>query len=171
MSYLKTQKNTCFSIPLKTETTDNDYEITYNLRFIDTNRFLTKSLANAVEDLSELNKPIKCKKYLERKNKYDSCCYFDKLVDNRLQYKCKDCSTYSYKPLNPLKERFKNTYEFCNDNKTESMGKVNNKFILLLRKGVYPYEYMDSFERLKETKLPEYRTLLFRIRSNKYFKK
>ena len=84
-------------------------------------------------------------------------CYFDKLVDNRLQYKCKDCSTYSYKPLNPLKERFKNTYEFCNNNKTESMGKVNNKFILLLRKGVYPYEYMDSFERLKETKLPEYK--------------
>ena len=47
---------------MKTETTDNDYEITYNLRFIDTNRFLKRSLANAVEDLSELNKPIQCKK-------------------------------------------------------------------------------------------------------------
>ena len=29
-----------------------------------------------------------------------------------------------------------------------------NKFILLLRKGVYPYEYMDSSERFHETKLP-----------------
>ena len=29
-----------------------------------------------------------------------------------------------------------------------------DKFNLLARKGVYPYEYMDSFEKLKETKLP-----------------
>ena len=30
-----------------------------------------------------------------------------------------------------------------------------NKFILLLRKGVYPYEYIDSFERFFETSLPD----------------
>ena len=29
-----------------------------------------------------------------------------------------------------------------------------NKFIFLLRKGVYPYEYMDSWERYDETSLP-----------------
>ena len=29
-----------------------------------------------------------------------------------------------------------------------------DKFNLLVRKGVYPYEYMDSLEKLKETKLP-----------------
>ena len=29
-----------------------------------------------------------------------------------------------------------------------------NKFLLLLRKGVYPYEYMDSWERFNETSLP-----------------
>ena len=32
--------------------------------------------------------------------------------------------------------KFKNTYSFCNDDL--------NKFILLLRKGVYPSEYIDS---------------------------
>ena len=37
-------------------------------------------------------------------------------------------------------------YQFCN-------GDVN-KFVLLLRKGVYPYEYMDSWERFNETSLP-----------------
>ena len=30
-----------------------------------------------------------------------------------------------------------------------------NKFVLLLRKGVYPYEYMDSWERFNETSLPD----------------
>ena len=40
-----------------------------------------------------------------------------------------------------LKGRFFNTCKFSNHN--------NNKFILLLQKGVYPYEYMDD-----ETSLP-----------------
>ena len=43
--------------------------------------------------------------------------------------------------------RFPNIYEFCNGHL--------NKFILLLRKGVYPYEYMDSWQKLGETSLPD----------------
>ena len=31
---------------------------------------------------------------------------------------------------------------------------TGDKFNLVMRKGVYPYEYMDSLERLKETELP-----------------
>ena len=38
-------------------------------------------------------------------------------------------------------------YKFCNADL--------NKFILLLRKGVYPYEYIDSYERFDETSLPD----------------
>ena len=38
-------------------------------------------------------------------------------------------------------------YEFCTEN--------INEFILLLRKGAYPYEYMDSWERFDETLLPD----------------
>ena len=41
---------------------------------------------------------------------------------------------------------FPRTYKFCDGNL--------NKFVLLLRKGVYPYEYMDSWERFNETSLP-----------------
>ena len=46
-----------------------------------------------------------------------------------------------------LKERFFNTYK-CSDHD-------NNKFILLLQKGVYPYKYMDDWGKLNETSLPE----------------
>ena len=45
-----------------------------------------------------------------------------------------------------LIKKLKNTYSFCNNDL--------NKFILLLRKGVYPYEYMDSWEKFNETSLP-----------------
>ena len=41
-----------------------------------------------------------------------------------------------------LIKRFANTYEFCNED--------INKFILLSRKGIYPYKYMDSLERFDE---------------------
>ena len=61
-------------------------------------------------------------------------------------YKCKECNDISYKPVNEIITRFPNTYKFCN--------KDLNKFVLLLRKGVYPYEYMDSWERFNETSLP-----------------
>ena len=30
----------------------------------------------------------------------------------------------------------------------------NNKFILLLQKDVYPYEYKDNWKKLNETSLP-----------------
>ena len=30
-----------------------------------------------------------------------------------------------------------------------------NTFVLLLRKGIYPYEYMDDWEKFSETSLPE----------------
>ena len=46
-----------------------------------------------------------------------------------------------------LSEKFPNTYKFWN--------RDLNKFFLLLRKGVYPYEYMDSWERFNETELPD----------------
>ena len=41
-----------------------------------------------------------------------------------------------------LTEKFHNIYHLCN--------KDLNKFALLLRKDVYPYEYMDSWERFNE---------------------
>ena len=41
---------------------------------------------------------------------------------------------------------FSSVYQFCKDDL--------NKFVLLLRKGVYPCEYMDSWEKFDKTSLP-----------------
>ena len=46
-----------------------------------------------------------------------------------------------------LIRRFANIYEFCN-------GYIN-KFMLFLRKGVHPYECMDSWEKFHDTLLPD----------------
>ena len=43
-------------------------------------------------------------------------------------------------------KKFANTYKFC--------GGDINKFILLLRKGIDPYECMDSWKRFDESLLP-----------------
>ena len=45
-----------------------------------------------------------------------------------------------------LIKAFASTYSFCNNDL--------NKFTLLLRKGVYPYKYMDNWDRFNETSLP-----------------
>ena len=68
------------------------------------------------------------------------------LKSEKLIFKCFNYEQYYKKKINKdLIKRFASTYEFCN--------KDLNKFILLLRKGVYPYEYMDSSERFNETSL------------------
>ena len=51
-------------------------------------------------------------------------------------------NNYSKKVDEELKKKFKNSFEFSNID--------INKFILLIRKGLYPYEYMDDWEKFNE---------------------
>ena len=46
-----------------------------------------------------------------------------------------------------LKKRLANTYKYFNHE--------TNKFVLLLQKGVYPYEYMDDCDKFNEASLRE----------------
>ena len=62
------------------------------------------------------------------------------LVDNLSELKIKEIDN------DILIKRFYNTYQL-KDNDI-------NKSKLLLRKGAYPYEYMDSWKRFNETELP-----------------
>ena len=65
-----------------------------------------------------------------------------------LLFKCFNCKRkYSEKFDKRLMEKFKNTYKFCNGD--------NEEFMLLLRKGIDPYEYMDDWDRFNEEKLSD----------------
>ena len=60
-------------------------------------------------------------------------------------YKCKN--NYKEDFNKDLIKRFASIYEFCNGD--------TNKFILLLRKRIYPYECMDNWKKFDETFLPD----------------
>ena len=99
------------------------------------------SLSNLVDNLSEGLHSDKC-------TDCKSCLDYMIIKDDQLIFRCFECKKNYKKDFNKeLIKRFANIFEFCNEEVT--------KFILLLRKGVYPYEYMDSWERFDETSLPD----------------
>ena len=71
---------------------------------------------------------------MERK-KIKLNCKFVGFKNGRLNYKCKECTKSCTKTLNGSSKNFPTLYKFSN-------GYL--KLFLLLRKGIYPYEYMDS---------------------------
>ena len=111
----------------------SDKKVTYKLKFIDSFRFTFDSLENLVDNLTELNKCKECKKE----------CTNYKRQSRVLVYRCDKCKKRSYKPIDDLIEKCSNVYSMCNGDL--------DKFLLLLRKGVYPYEYIDSWSRYNET--------------------
>ena len=135
-----TEKYITFSVSIKKRIENKDIEITYKIKFVDSFRFMATSLSKLVENLMEdihNDKCTKCKSNL---------CYM-KVMDKKLIFKCFDCKNNYKKEINKeLMERFSNTYEFCDKNL--------NKFVMLLRKGVYPYEYMDGWDRFNEKIIP-----------------
>ena len=146
-----TEKYITFSVPIKKEITkkgkdanDKITKISYKIKFIDSFRFMSNSLSSLVDNLSEgvhSDKCVGCKSYLD----------YVTTKDEKIFFRCFECKKNYNKDFNKeLIKRFANIYEFCN-------GDIN-KFILLLRKAVYPYEYKDSWERFDETALPDKET-------------
>ena len=141
------EKYITFPVSIEKEVTRIDKsgeEITKNmsyiLPFIDSAKFMASSLSNPVNNLSEGIRRIKCKLGHDNKKcetcriKYNYCdCFLEytKFKDDLIEYKylCRNKNCQN-KFAKKLKERFVNTYTFSNHD--------NNKFILLLQKGIYP---------------------------------
>ena len=64
---------------------------------------------------------------------------------------CNTCLSWKEQDIEKLKKTFKHT-----DNGTKHYHNENDDlFKLLLRKGVYPYDYMDSFDKFEEKELTD----------------
>ena len=129
-----TEKYITFSVPIEKEITRTDKDgndkttkISYKIKFIDSYRFMSTSLSNLVNNLSDAvhsDKCTDCNSYLDyvrNKDELQSC--------TQLTFRCFECKKNYKKDFNKeLIKRFPNIYEFCDED--------INRFILLLRKGV-----------------------------------
>ena len=106
---------------------------------------MSASLSDLVDNMSGIFNSIECKPCME-KIKINSECCFVELKNNRLIYRCRECKKEWKRPIEGLIRKFPSIYQLCNGDL--------NKFVLLLRKGVYPYEDMDNWEKFDETTLP-----------------
>ena len=111
------------------------------MKFIDSTIFMETTLKNLLDNLTEGTHKIKCKDC-------DSFLECESVKDNLIKYKCFSCNKCYFNKLDEkLKKRFKNTFKFSNND--------INKFILLIRRGVYHYGYKDEWEKFNETSLHE----------------
>ena len=101
---------------------------------------MTSSLSNLVDNLVEGINKIKCKEF-------DCFLEYTSVKDDLIKHKCLSCDKdYSNRFDEKIIKEFKNTFKFSSNE--------INKFILLLRKSVYPYEYMDDWKNFNKTTLP-----------------
>ena len=85
---------------------------------------MATSLSNLVDSVAEGIHKIKC-------NDCDCFLEYESIKVNLIKYKCLSCNKdYSKKIDVELEKRFKKTFKFSSNN--------ISKFLLLLRKGVYP---------------------------------
>ena len=144
---VNTNKYMSFSIPIKKKVYPNSKNtkkklLTYNLKFIDSVRHMNESLSKLVDNLSEINK-CKCDDESLKNIKVTYGMFNNKKI---VRTRCKTCKLREDQLFSALTSKFPSTFKLCRKNV--------EKFLLLIRKGVYPYEYMDNTEKFNEKGLP-----------------
>ena len=127
-----------------------------HLTFIDSFQFMMSSLEKLVTNITKCGKCNTCKP--------DKCMKLNINYKNKtLQHKtslpcneCKNCKNIDEDCINPKYDKLKYTSKMFKDKKLD----------LMARKGVYPYDYMDSFEKFNSP-LPK-KEEFFSILNNKH---
>ena len=115
--------------------------------FIDNMRSMLTSLSQSINKVSEIDKKISQIDKKEPENTFINNMRSMLIsLSQSIDKVSKTDKKISQVDIIELIEKFPNTYQLCNEDL--------NKFALLLRKGVYPYEYMNSCERFNEESLP-----------------
>ena len=114
-----------------------------HLTFIDSFQFMSMSLDRLVDNITKCGKcdtcnPDKClKRFVNSKGR---------LVQHKTSFPCGEC------------KNCKNTYKTCINPNYDNLKYTSKTFKgninLMARKGVYPYDHMDSFEKFNKTELP-----------------
>ena len=108
--------------------------------FTDNIRSMVSSLSQSLDKISKIDNNIS-----KIDNKFTNSM---RSKVSSLSQSINKVSEINYKiSYDELIKKFPNTYQLCNNDR--------NKFELLLRKGVYPYEHMDSWKRFEEESLPD----------------
>ena len=110
------------------------------LKFIDSMRFMASSLDSLTNNSVGVSE-MPC-------NECGESCKITHIDKDYIAHgKCEKCYFgYSKRQLNK--------YSIFDDFDNLRVGHNDEQFRLLLRKGVYPYEYMTSWDKFEETKLP-----------------
>ena len=108
--------------------------------FIDSMRSMISLLSLSIDKISEIDNKISRIDKKETENKFTDS--MRSMIDSLLLSINKVSEIDNKISYTELIEKFYNTYQLCN--------KDLDKFALLLKKGVYPYEYIDSWNRFKE---------------------
>ena len=127
-----------------------------HLTFIDSFQFMMSSLEKLVTNITKCGKCNTCKP--------DKCMKLNINYKNKtLQHKtslpcneCKNCKNIDEDCINPKYDKLKYTSKMFKDKKLD----------LMARRGVYPYDYMDSFEKFNSP-LPK-KEEFFSILNNKH---
>ena len=137
------QKYISFSKDIKVDY-KNGKPIYFELRFLDSIAFMPSSLSELVNNLNPLNDQITKKyeiveKVLEDINDENKKI---KIIDDFHN----DIYKMNFNQITELRKIYKNTSsEFIDD----------EQFLLMITKGIYPYDYITSYDKLFETQLPQ----------------
>ena len=130
-------------IGLKILEKTKDKNVYFELRFLDSIAFMPASLSSLIDNLNPKNDEIQ-----DKTNKFEKL--LDEVDDDKkldlINEFHENIKLINLNQITDLRRIYKNTsLKFYNN---------DEQFLMMVTKGIYPYDYIDSYEKLNETELP-----------------